>query len=338
MAHPNNAAFISGDGLVSFDEYGRKLDGLGNVVHGDYQSLRGANAQPNEAYWQRKFEEEMRAMQPPAPPPQAQGMTPGLAVGGVGAGEMGSGGAGAAPVPTMGSGAAPVPTMGSAPRVGTAAGQGNAAGNRWQPPPSGLNGQGGLSGQGAPPRYDPLSSAVPGSQRTVQNYVAGLGLPMPDNQRFDPPPQNRPMPPAMGAPLPPAPRGGAMGGQGGLNGQGALPSPYAPGAGEMGMPQVGQMGDNRRPGLMHVGGPAPAMPTRDQRPQPMPQPMSAPPPPMGTPMAPRMGTPTPQPMGTPMPPARAPTWTPYQPYGVNAPLPGLSREDEESINRAVLWR
>ena len=305
MAHPANAAFISGDGLVAFDEYGRKLDSLGNVVHGDYQTLRGANAKPNEAYWQRKFEEEMRAMQPPPAPeaPQAQGMMPGLAVGGAGAPT-----ATGAPTTTR------APTTTGSPLPAPA----------WQPPPSGL----GMAPQGAPPRYDPLSSAVPGSQRTVENYVAGLGLPMPDNQKFDPPQAGRPMPPAMGAPLPPPPMA--------TRGQGPMPSPYTPEAGEMGMPQIGQMGDNRRTNLMHVGGAPPVMPTRDNRIG-APQPMPAPPPPMATPQAP-MAQRIPPPMGTPMPPARPPTWTPYQPYGVTAPLPGLSWEDEQNINQAVLWR
>lgn len=70
--HPANAVFVSGDGKVSFDENGRKLDSLGNVVWGDRQSLRGANARVRpeiiEAY--RKEEEAQRQAAQPAPPVQ----------------------------------------------------------------------------------------------------------------------------------------------------------------------------------------------------------------------------------------------------------------------------
>lgn len=55
MAHPANAVFVSADGLASFDEYGRKLDSLGNVARGDYQNAYGAGAAP---------------IQQQAPPPQ----------------------------------------------------------------------------------------------------------------------------------------------------------------------------------------------------------------------------------------------------------------------------
>lgn len=317
MAHPSNAAFISKDGLVSFDEYGRKLDSLGNVVAEDYQTLRGASAAPNEAYWQRKLDEEMRRaglMQEPAPsaaPPSAAAMAPGLAVG-------------APPTTGAPTGQAYNPLSSAPPPTAAPTERTMAPG----PPANYVVGMGAPPTTGAPQqrRYDPLSSAAPGSLRTPANYVAGLNLPTPDNQRFDPP-AGRPMPPAMGSPLPPAPQAKS----------GPLPSPYAPGAGEAGMPQIGSMGDNRRQNLMHVGGAAPAMPTRDQRIG-QPQPMAAPSQPMGTPMPQRMAQPTPTPTGTPMPPARPPTWTPYQPYGVTAPLPGISREDEEAINQAVLWR
>lgn len=44
--HPDNAAYVSADGLVSFDRYGRKLDSLGHVVAGDYQSAGDAGASP----------------------------------------------------------------------------------------------------------------------------------------------------------------------------------------------------------------------------------------------------------------------------------------------------
>jgi hypothetical protein len=67
--HPANAVFVSGDGKVSFNENGRKLDSNGNVVWGDYQGLRGANARVRpeivEAY---RKEEEAQRQQQQAPP------------------------------------------------------------------------------------------------------------------------------------------------------------------------------------------------------------------------------------------------------------------------------
>lgn len=56
--HPDNAVYVSGDGLVSFDQYGRKLDSLGNVARGDYQTVSGAGG--------RRIE---RQEAPPPPPP-----------------------------------------------------------------------------------------------------------------------------------------------------------------------------------------------------------------------------------------------------------------------------
>jgi hypothetical protein len=43
--HPPEAAYVSADGLVSFDRYGRKLDSIGNVAWGDYQSAGDAGAE-----------------------------------------------------------------------------------------------------------------------------------------------------------------------------------------------------------------------------------------------------------------------------------------------------
>lgn len=60
MVIPPNAAYVSRDGLVTFDENGRKLDSLGNVAWADTQTLKGADARPLE-----------RPAAPP-PPPQAQ--------------------------------------------------------------------------------------------------------------------------------------------------------------------------------------------------------------------------------------------------------------------------
>lgn len=60
--HPANAVFVSGDGKVSFNESGRKLDSNGNVVWGDYQGLRGANARVRPEIIQA-FEEEERERQ-----------------------------------------------------------------------------------------------------------------------------------------------------------------------------------------------------------------------------------------------------------------------------------
>jgi len=48
MAHPANAAYVSGDGKVSFDQWGRKLDSLGNVAWGDRQTVQGAGGRPIE--------------------------------------------------------------------------------------------------------------------------------------------------------------------------------------------------------------------------------------------------------------------------------------------------
>lgn len=71
MAHPGNAVFVSADGLASFDQYGRKLDSVGNVARGDYQSAYGAGAEPIQ----------QSAPQPPPQyqlptNPQPQGMAP----------------------------------------------------------------------------------------------------------------------------------------------------------------------------------------------------------------------------------------------------------------------
>jgi hypothetical protein len=69
--HPANAVFVSGDGKVSFNENGRKLDSNGNVVWGDRQSLRGARARVRpeiiEAY-EREAQAQQQAQQ--APPVQ----------------------------------------------------------------------------------------------------------------------------------------------------------------------------------------------------------------------------------------------------------------------------
>lgn len=64
---PPNAVYVSKDGLVTFDEYGRKLDSLGNVAMGDYQSLRGADARP--IYREQPPQQQQ---QPAAPPQRAQ--------------------------------------------------------------------------------------------------------------------------------------------------------------------------------------------------------------------------------------------------------------------------
>jgi hypothetical protein len=82
--HPANAVFVSGDGKVSFNENGRKLDSNGNVVWRDRQGLRGANARVRpeivEAY-QREEEAQRQAQQQAPPvqeyrPPSGQGGSP----------------------------------------------------------------------------------------------------------------------------------------------------------------------------------------------------------------------------------------------------------------------
>ena len=66
--HPANAVFVSGDREVSFNENGRKLDSLGNVVWGDYQGLRGANARVRpeilRAYEEEEKQRQAQAQQP----------------------------------------------------------------------------------------------------------------------------------------------------------------------------------------------------------------------------------------------------------------------------------
>lgn len=72
--HPNNAAYVSADGKVSFDRYGRKLDSIGNVVAGDRQRAGDAGASPI----QRK-EEQPKG--PPAQPTAARYTFPANATG-----------------------------------------------------------------------------------------------------------------------------------------------------------------------------------------------------------------------------------------------------------------
>ena len=62
MAHPSAAAYVSADGKVSFDRYGRKLDSVGNVVAGDRQRAGDAGGKPIE----RKQEQQQPAAQNPA--------------------------------------------------------------------------------------------------------------------------------------------------------------------------------------------------------------------------------------------------------------------------------
>lgn len=64
--HPANAVFVSGDGKVSFNENGRKLDSLGNVVWGDRQSLRGARAKVRPEIEEAYRQMDQQAQQPPA--------------------------------------------------------------------------------------------------------------------------------------------------------------------------------------------------------------------------------------------------------------------------------
>lgn len=64
--HPANAVFVSGDGKVSFNEQGRKLDSLGNVVWGDRQSLRGARARVRPEIEEAYRQMDQQAQQPPA--------------------------------------------------------------------------------------------------------------------------------------------------------------------------------------------------------------------------------------------------------------------------------
>ena len=66
--HPANAVFVSGDGKVSFNEQGRKLDSLGNVVWGDHQSLRGARARVRPEIEEAYRQMDQQAQQPPAQP------------------------------------------------------------------------------------------------------------------------------------------------------------------------------------------------------------------------------------------------------------------------------
>lgn len=66
--HPGNAAYVSADGKVSFDRYGRKLDSNGNVVAGDRQRAGDAGGKPIERREEPK-------PQPAGPPAQSAGYT-----------------------------------------------------------------------------------------------------------------------------------------------------------------------------------------------------------------------------------------------------------------------
>lgn len=167
--HPANAVFVSGDGKVSFNEKGRKLDSNGNVVWGDYQGLRGANARVRpeiiRAYEEEEKERQRLAAQQAQAAPAPAGLSAGLAVGG---------GGGQAP-----QGAQPSPWSGV---------------SSWMSP-------GGQVSPGAsePPRYDPLSSAPPQPQNWNQFT--------PPASAWQPPPSGLGGQPVMGensnAPLPP---------------------------------------------------------------------------------------------------------------------------------------
>ncbi len=335
MAHPDNAAFVSKDGLVSFDEYGRKLDALGNVAWGDYQSLKGAGAQPRQEYWDRKFQEEMAAMQQAAPVEAAPSQWRAPAAGGYD------------PLSSARVATAPGQTNNRRQDTAPSVTQGPGAPNNYQTfipmyqQPGQPSQQG--SGRGAAPRYDPLSSGQsgrPSGGNALQQYVQGLGLPMPDNRVFDPYTMDggqqqqmqqpaAPVAPAMAAPYPPmgtmqAPRPTPTGMPTSTPGQ--LPPameylrqqglPFGGGGVAMDAYVPAAPGANNRP--MGTSAGTATMPTRNRLPV-------------------ATGTPNPMAVGTPVP-VRAPTWTPYQPYGVTSPLPTLAPEDEESINQAVLWR
>lgn len=128
--HPANAVFVSGDGKVSFDENGRKLDSNGNVVWGDRQSLRGANARVRpeiiEAY--RKEEEAQR--QAAQQPPPVQEYRPPMAM------------TGTQPQQAPASPWAGVSQWG-APMEQQNWRQYKPPAQAWEPPPSGLTGMGG---------------------------------------------------------------------------------------------------------------------------------------------------------------------------------------------------
>lgn len=73
-SHPREAAYVSADGLVSFDRYGRKLDSGGRVVAGDRQRAGDAGGKPIE----RKQEQQQ---QPAAQNPAARYTFPANATG-----------------------------------------------------------------------------------------------------------------------------------------------------------------------------------------------------------------------------------------------------------------
>ncbi len=56
--HPDNAAYVSADGKVSFDRYGRKLDSLGNLA-GSRQRAGDAGASPIERREEKKEEKTL---------------------------------------------------------------------------------------------------------------------------------------------------------------------------------------------------------------------------------------------------------------------------------------
>jgi hypothetical protein len=70
--HPSNAEYVSEDGLVSYDRYGRRLDSNGNVATGSAQQYGssggggGGAAQPGSNYWASYY-----GQQNPAPNPNS---------------------------------------------------------------------------------------------------------------------------------------------------------------------------------------------------------------------------------------------------------------------------
>lgn len=196
--HPDNAVFVSGDGKVSFNENGQKLDSLGNVVWGDRQSLKGANAKLHPKIEARIKEAQAAAAAADAQAatnyaaqqqrnPNAPQVTPAqnpwsnVSSWGGQQGQQGSQWSPTADVlrPFNAQGA-PTQRQGTnlfVPTFGTVQPQQQAPAPRYEFPVQGYS-------NGAPPWQE--QPAATNTGQSVVDYVMQLSLPTPNNQQFDP--------------------------------------------------------------------------------------------------------------------------------------------------------
>lgn len=62
--HPANAEYVSDDGLVSYDRYGRRLDANGNVAYGSYGGGGGGGGGGGSSYWQGLYPNQPQGPNP----------------------------------------------------------------------------------------------------------------------------------------------------------------------------------------------------------------------------------------------------------------------------------